>query len=153
MVVQAVCDHPLTVYGEGQQIRGMLDIRDTVECIRLAVENPADAGEFRVFNQFTEEFSVIGLAEMIKATYHRPVEIAAIENPRVEAPEHYYHAAHSRLLDLGLKPHLLSNTLIESLFALVERYRANVDPSLFEPTVRWTPEADRVGPRVATGVG
>ena len=153
LVVQAVCGHPLTVYGTGRQIRGMLDLRDTVECIRLAVENPAEPGEFRVFNQFTEEFSVIGLARMIKELFPRPVEIAMVDNPRVEAAEHYYHAAHSRLLDLGLVPHLLSDTLIESLFAITERHRHNVDPSLFEPTVRWTAEANRVGPRVAAALG
>jgi UDP-sulfoquinovose synthase len=153
LVVQAACDHPLTVYGTGRQVRGMLDIRDTVECIRLAVEHPADRGEFRVFNQFTEEFSVIGLAEMIKALYHRPVEIAMVDNPRVEAAEHYYHAAHSSLLDLGLEPHLLSGTLLESLFAITERHCGNVDPSLFEPTVRWTPEPDPVGPRAPAALG
>lgn len=151
-IVQAVCDHPLTVYGTGRQVRGMLDIRDTVESIRLEVEHPADPGEFRVFNQFTEEFSVMGLAASIKATFDHPVEIATVDNPRVEAPEHYYHAAHSRLLDLGLKPHLLSDTLIESLFAITERHRANVDPSLFDPTVRWTSQANRVGPRAAAAV-
>jgi UDP-sulfoquinovose synthase len=95
MVVQAVCGYPLTVYGSGRQIRGMLDIRDTVECIRLAAEHPANAGEFRVFNQFTEQFSVLQIAETIRAAYPGPARIAMIENPRVEAAEHYYPAVHS----------------------------------------------------------
>ncbi len=56
--VQAVTGHPLTVYGAGGQTRGMLNIRDTLACVTLALENPADRGEFRVFNQFTESFSV-----------------------------------------------------------------------------------------------
>jgi UDP-sulfoquinovose synthase len=146
LVVQAVCGYPLTVYGSGRQIRGMLDIRDTVECIRLAAEHPAEAGEFRVFNQFTEQFSVLQIAEMIRATYPGPVRIAPIDNPRVEAAEHYYHAAHSRLADLGLEPHLLSDTLIESLFAIANRHQDRIDRRLFAPSVQWTATSNRVGP-------
>jgi UDP-sulfoquinovose synthase len=146
MVIQAACGHPLTVYGTGHQIRGMLDIRDTVECIRLAVEHPADPGEFRVFNQFTEQFSVLGIAEAIRDAYPGPVRIAKIDNPRVEAAEHYYHAVHTKLVDLGLEPHLLNDTLIESLFVIARRYRGNADPSLFEPSVQWTATSSQVGP-------
>ena len=146
MVIQAACGHPLTVYGTGHQIRGLLDIRDTVECIRLAVEHPADPGEFRVFNQFTEQFSVLGIAEAIRDTYPGPVRIAKIDNPRVEAAEHYYHAVHTKLVELGLEPHLLNDTLIESLFVIAGRYRGSADPSLFEPSVRWTATSSQVGP-------
>ncbi|MCL2396266.1 MAG: NAD-dependent epimerase/dehydratase family protein, partial [Acidimicrobiaceae bacterium] len=84
MVIQAVLGVPLTVYGQGGQTRGMLNIEDTVECIRLASENPADPGEFRVFNQFTESFSVLGIAETIKAAYPGDVTIEHVDNPRVE---------------------------------------------------------------------
>jgi len=146
MVIQAACGHPLTVYGTGHQIRGLLDIRDTVECIRLAVEHPADPGEFRVFNQFTEQFSVLGIAEAIRDTYPGPVRIAKIDNPRVEAAEHYYHAVHTKLVELGLEPHLLNDTLIESLFVIAGRYRGSADPSLFEPSVQWTATSSQVGP-------
>lgn len=145
LVVQAVCGYPLTVYGSGHQLRGMLDIRDTVECIRLAAEHPAERGEFRVFNQFTEEFSVLEIAELIARTYPGTVRIHPIENPRVEEDEHYYHAAHSRLVDLGLNAHLLSDTLIGSLFSVARRHRARVDPALFAPTVRWSTTASPVG--------
>ena len=145
LIVQAVCGHPLTVYGSGHQIRGMLDIRDTVECIRIAAENPAEPGEFRVFNQFTEQFSVIQLAEMIRDTYPGHVRIARIENPRVEAAEHYYNAVHSRLIDLGLQPHNLSDTLIDSLFSITENNKQHVDPSLFDPSVRWKTTSNSVG--------
>src|SRR5262249_42103739 len=63
--VQAVAGHPLTVHGEGGQTRGFLDIRDTVRCVELAALNPAERGEMRVYNQFTEQFSVLDLAEMV----------------------------------------------------------------------------------------
>jgi len=146
MVVEAVCGYPLTVYGSGHQIRGMLDIRDTVECIRLAAEHPANPGEFRVFNQFTEQFSVLEMAEMIRDAYPGPVRIARIEDPRVEAAEHYYHAEHSRLIDLGLGPHLLNNSLIDSLFATAEKHRGHADTSLFAPSVQWTATSSHAGP-------
>ena len=99
--VQAVIGHPLTVYGTGGQTRGFLNIRDTLQCVELAVENPAERGEFRVFNQFTEQFSVAQLAELVKhAGEHLgyTVAIEHVENPRVELEEHYYNAAHTKLL-------------------------------------------------------
>jgi UDP-sulfoquinovose synthase len=137
MVIQAVLGVPLTVYGKGGQTRGMLNIEDTVECIRLASENPADAGEFRVFNQFTESMSVLGIAETIKAAYPGDVTIDHVANPRVESEEHYFKAAHTKLIDLGLQPHLLSDTLIDSMFAIAERYKDGVNLAAVAPTVQW----------------
>lgn len=136
-VIQAALGQPLTVYGKGGQTRGMLDIRDTVECLRLAVENPADRGEFRVFNQMTESFSVKQVAELVAETYSGSVEIDYLENPRWELEEHYYNVKHTGLIELGLKPHLLSDTLIESLFPIVEqnKHRVNLDNLL--PKVKW----------------
>jgi UDP-sulfoquinovose synthase len=136
-IAQAVIGHPLTVYGAGGQTRGMLDIRDTVACIELAVLNPPAAGEYRVFNQFTEQWSVRELAELVKTVAHRPVTITEIDDPRVEKQHHYYRAAHTKLLELGLQPHLLSDTLIESLFATIVTHASRVDPAAIEPTVNW----------------
>src|ERR1700733_9255192 len=115
MVIQAVLGHALTVYGNGTQTRGLINIVDTVECIRLASENPADRGEFRVFNQFTESLSVRQIAETIAEEYPGDARIQQVENPRVEAENHYYNAKHTALVDLGLKPTLLSTTLIDHL--------------------------------------
>jgi len=137
MVIQAVLGHPLTVYGTGGQIRGLINIVDTVECIRLSVEHPAEPGEFRVFNQFTESMSVSEIAETVARMYPGHCEIESVENPRVEAESHYYRAAHTRLLDLGLVPHLLSEALIGSLFAIVERNKSRADIEAIRPTVRW----------------
>ncbi len=149
LVVQAACSHPLTVYGTGGQIRGMLDLRDTVECIRIACEQPAQPGEFRVFNQFTEQFSVRALAALIQEAAGGDVPIAMIENPRVEADEHYYHAEHSGLLELGLRPHLLGDTLVQSLLGLARRHADRADRSLFAPSVRWHWTESPVGPQAA----
>jgi UDP-sulfoquinovose synthase len=137
MVIQAVLGHPLTVYGNGSQTRGMINIVDTVECIRLACEAPADRGEFRVFNQMTESKSVLEIAQTIAKEYPSEVTIDHVENPRVELYDHYYNVKHSALEDLGLEPTLLSTTLIDHLFDVVERYKDRVDMAAIMPTVKW----------------
>src|SRR5664279_697788 len=137
---QAALGYPLTVYGKGGQTRGFLDIRDTVRCIEIACLNPANPGEFRVFNQFTEQFNVLELAHMVKESGKElglNVEIEHLPDPRVEAESHYYNAKHSSLLKLGLQPHLLSNTLLDSLINIAIKYRDRIDPTQFLPTVNW----------------
>ena len=138
--VQAAIGHPLTVYGKGGQTRGFLDIRDTIRCIEIACHNPAGRGECRVFNQFTEQYSVLELAHMVKIAGHKmglDVEIRHIDDPRVELEEHYYNAKHSKLVDLGLRPHLLSDSLLESLMNIAMRYSERVDASTLMPKVNW----------------
>jgi len=142
--LQAVIGHPLTVYGKGGQTRGYLNIVDTLRCVELAVLNPAEAGEYRVFNQFTEQFSILDLARQVHeagTAYGLPVEVRHLENPRVESEEHYYNPAHTKLLDLGLEPHLLSETLIESMFVAIERHSDRVILDHIMPSTRWRPPA------------
>ena len=135
--IQAVLGLPLTVYGGGSQTRATLDIRDTVECLRLACENPADAGEFRVFNQATESFSLDEMAKVVSNAFPGSVEIEHVENPRVEIENHYYSFTHTALESLGLQPHLLSDTLLTSMFDIIEQHRDRVDLGLLAPTVNW----------------
>ena len=143
-VVQAVLGEPLSIYGEGGQTRGVIDIRDTVECLRLSSEQPAERGEFRVFNQMTESFTVNEIAKVVATSYPGEVGIENIENPRVEAESHYYNVVHSGLVDLGLTPHRLSETLITSMFDVAERYKDRVDPEALLPLVNWRRTANRV---------
>jgi len=138
--LQAVIGQPLTVYGRGGQTRGYLNIVDTLRCVELAALNPPEGGEYRVFNQFTEQFSVTDLARQVQeagADYGLEVQVNHVENPRVEAEEHYYNAVHTKLLDLGLEPHLLSETLIESMFAAIERHKDRVILDHIRPQTRW----------------
>jgi UDP-sulfoquinovose synthase len=137
MVVQAVLGHPLTVYGAGGQVRGLLNIVDTVECIRLASEHPAMPGEFRVFNQFTESMSISDIANTVSGAYPGECTIEHLVNPRVESEDHYFRAAHTRLFDLGLVPHLLGEALIDSLFAIVQHNRRRVNLAAIRPTIQW----------------
>ena len=148
-VIQAVLGEPLTVYGAGSQIRGLIDIRDTVECVRIACENPAEAGEFRVFNQMTQSLSLTQIADTVADTFPGPVRIEHLDNPRVEVYDHYYNVVHSGLVGLGLEPHLLSDTLISSLYRIVERYKDRVDLAALLPTVDWRRTENRLQPAAA----
>jgi UDP-sulfoquinovose synthase len=138
--VEAAVGMPLSVYGKGGQTRGFLDLRDTVRCVEIALLNPPARGEFRVFNQFTEQFSVLELAHMVQAAGKElglEVQVDHIPDPRVEAEEHYYNAKHSKLIELGLKPHLLSDSLLDSLMNIALRYRDRIDTTKMLPQVNW----------------
>jgi UDP-sulfoquinovose synthase len=143
---QAATGLPITVYGKGGQTRGFLDIRDTMACIALALEHPPQRGELRVFNQFTEQFTVSQLAGLVRAAragHGLQTTIVHLPNPRNEAEEHYYNAKHQRLLDLGLEPHLLSKTLLDQMIGWVEEHARAVDAdSMQNPHVTWSRGAD-----------
>ena len=141
--VQAVAGIPITVYGNGGQQRGFLNIEDTLRCVELAIQNPARAGEYRVFNQFTETFKVIELANLVtqkalEIGLH--VEIAHLANPRVELEEHYYNPVNTKLIDLGLRPHHLSDILIDSMIKRIVHYRDRIKPEIVHPSVQWRVE-------------
>ena len=138
--VEAAIGKPLTVYGKGGQTRGFLDIRDTLRCIELAILTPPRPGEYRVFNQFTEQFSVTELAQLVQRIGARKgLEIAIdyLPDPRVEAEVHYYNAKHTKLFDLGLVPHKLSDVLLDSIMDVVIRYKDRVKADTLLPKVNW----------------
>jgi UDP-sulfoquinovose synthase len=139
-VVQAVAGYPLTVYGAGGQTRGFLNIKDTLNCIQLSVENPANERELRVFNQFTETFSVNELAERVSRVGQQlgmDVVVKSIANPRKEAERHYYNPAHSGLLTLGLKPNFLTDEVLSQLMQIVLRYKNKIDTKKFMQNINW----------------
>jgi UDP-sulfoquinovose synthase len=145
---QAAIGQPLSVHGTGGQTRGFLDIRDTVRCVELAAVNPPVAGEYRVFNQFTEQFSIQDLANRVqhaRAEHGLDTEIVHQPNPRVELDTHYYNAKHQHLLDLGLHPHALADTLIEDVIAVVERNARRVRPHTLVTAVDWRKGGDGYG--------
>lgn len=138
--VQAVAGIPLTVYGKGRQRRGFLNMRDTLRCVELAVTNPAQPGEYRVFNQFTETFTVLELAELVvqqASELGLKTTIDHLENPRVELEEHHYNPTHTKLLDLGLVPHLLSDELVGSMISKIVRYKDRIKRQIILPKVKW----------------
>jgi len=139
-LVQAVAGVPLTVYGRGGQTRGYLNLRDTLQCVRLAADNPAGKGELRIYNQFTETFSVNELAAKIKSVGDAMglgVEIVPLDNPRKEREDHYYNPAHSKLLELGLQPHFMTDDVLAAMLARIVECRDRIDASRIMPRIRW----------------
>lgn len=139
-LVQAIAGVPLTVYGRGGQTRGYLNLKDTLQCVRLATEHPAAEGELRIFNQFTETFSVNHLAARVRdaaAKLQIKVEVQNVPNPRTEAEEHYYNPVHSGLTALGLQPNLLTEEVLIRLLEEVSRYKDAVRPAIIQPRTKW----------------
>ena len=140
-ITQAVAGIPLTVYGRGGQVRGYIDIRDTLQCVELVALNPPQNKELRVYNQFTEIFSVLDLAERVKAVGDRlglGVAIQPVPNPRKESEEHYYRPAHEGLLRLGLKPHYLTDDRLAEMIEYILRHRGSIDATKIMPRVSWS---------------
>lgn len=138
--VQAAVGYPLTVYGQGLQTRGYINLRDTIRCIELALASPPREGEYRVFNQITEQFSLIELVEMVvrqSKYFGLEPQIRHLPNPRVEAEQHYYNATHTRLIELGLEPHLLNESVLTSLIGLAIKHREQADRNQILPTINW----------------
>jgi UDP-sulfoquinovose synthase len=139
-VVQAVAGHPLTVYGKGGQTRGYLNIKDTLQCVRLSLEKPAKAGELRIFNQFVETFSVNQLADKVQKVGNQMgllVKTNKIANPRIEEEDHYYNPAHTGLLDLGLKPHFLTDEVLTEVLEIVLEYKKNIRVNAIFRGIKW----------------
>ena len=139
-IVQAAVGYPLTIYGKGSQIRGYLNLQDTLQCVELAVQNSVQKGELKIYNQITETFSVNELAEKvyrIGAGLGYKVEIKSIENPRKEKEEHYYNPTYSGFVELGLHPHYLTDELLVSMFKTVEKYKDNISRHKIFRGIKW----------------
>ena len=140
-LVQAVAGVPLTVYGKGGQTRGYLNLNETLQCVELAMNNPAEEGELRIMNQFVETFSVNEIADKIQRVGNQlnlNVQVQNIENPRKEAEDHYYNPAHTGLLEMGLTPHYMTDETLEALLRQVLAYRDNIDRDKIMPRVSWS---------------
>lgn len=135
-IVQAVAGYPLTVYGKGGQTRGYINIRDTMQCLQVAVEKPASRGELRILNQITETFSVMELATLVRQAGARrglDVTIEHVPNPRTEAEEHYYNPTYTGLRELGVRPHPLTAEVLDGMLAHVLKYKATIRPDIIFP--------------------
>jgi UDP-sulfoquinovose synthase len=139
-LVQAAAGVPLTVYGRGEQIRGYLNLNDTLQCVELAAVNPPENGQLRILNQFTETFSVNQLAERVQRAGRRlglEVEVESVANPRKEKEEHYYNPVHTGLLQLGLRPHYLTDDVMSGMLEKVIAHKKHIDTRRIMPRVRW----------------
>lgn len=139
-VTQAVVGYPLTVYGGGGQTRGYLNIKDTLQCIHKAADNPAKTSELRIFNQIMETLSVNDIAELTQRVGNirgHNVEIKSITNPRKEAEEHYYNPTYQGLKDIGVQPHLLTDEVMDHFFSLVEQHKENIRKDVIFKGIKW----------------
>ena len=145
--IQSALGYPLSVYGAGHQTRGYINLRDTLQCIELTIDSPPQAGEYRVFNQFTEHFSLLELAAMVgEQSKHLGLEatVEHLPNPRLESEQHYYNAVHTRLVELGLQPHLLNEGVLASMITCAIENRDQVQKNLILPTVNWRKTTNEV---------
>jgi UDP-sulfoquinovose synthase len=139
-IVQAVADYPLTVYGKGGQTRGYLNINDTLQCVHMSEQTPAEKGELRIFNQIMETFSTNGLAEKVQQVGQKrgyDVQINHLENPRKEAEEHYYNPTYQGLIELGVKPHYLTDEVLERMFHLVQDHKDKIRKEVIFQGIKW----------------
>ena len=139
-IVQAIVDYPLTVYGLGGQTRGYLNIKDTLQCVHLAEQNPAGKGKLNIYNQIMETFSANTLAELTQKVGRNlgyDVKIDHLENPRKEAEEHYYNPTYQGLQDLGVVPHYLTEESMEGIFKVVEKSKENIRKDVIFKGVKW----------------
>ena len=138
--VQSVVGFPLTIYGNGSQTRGCLNIKDTIQCVELALNNPPEQGKYEVYNQFTESFSIIQFADFVEKAaknFDIKVNIEKIKNPRVEKEDHYYNPTHTKLLDLGLKPNLLTVDMVSEMLKRILESKNDIDQNLILPSISW----------------
>lgn len=147
---QAVIGRPMTPFGKGHQKRGFLPLRDSMQCLTLAVENPPKAGEYRVFNQFEEVYDVTELAHKVQKVareFGLAAEIWNLENPRLEAEEHYYNPDHQHLLNLGYQPTHDMESELRLMIGDLLKYKARIEQrqdSLI-PDIRWDGSRKKMG--------
>jgi UDP-sulfoquinovose synthase len=140
-LVQAVNGNPLTVYGQGGQTRGYLNLNDTLKCVEIAANKPASPGELRIFNQITETFSVNELAKNVQAAAKSigiKVDIKTIENPRKESEQHYYNPSYSGLKELGFEPNLMSEDVLIEMLDLITSVKEKINADLILPRIKWS---------------
>lgn len=139
-ITQAIVGYPLTIYGKGGQTRGYLNIKDTLQCVNQSFEFPAKPGELRIFNQIMETFSVNELADLTRRagkSLGYDVEVQNLDNPRKEAEDHYYNPTYQGLIDIGVKPHYLTEEVMTGMFKIVEQFKNNIRKDVIFKGVKW----------------
>ena len=130
----------MTVYGKGGQTRGYLNINDTLQCVHMSEKTPAKKGELRIFNQIMETFSANELAEKVQRVGKKlgyDVKVDHIENPRKEAEEHYYNPTYQGLIEIGVKPHYLTDEVLEGMMHVAARFKNNIRRDVIFRGVKW----------------
>jgi nucleoside-diphosphate-sugar epimerase len=139
-LAQSLINHPLTVYGKGEQTRGYLPLKDSIQCLNIAIDNPPPAGTYRTLNQFERIYSINELANMVAKSARKAgftPSIQHIPNPRKEAESHYYNPAHQRLFDLGYTPTTDIQGELDNLVEILYPYRERIVKEVIMPKTNW----------------
>ena len=139
-MTQAISNEPMTVYGDGSQIRAYININDVMNCIEIALGNAPQKGEFRVFNQFTTMHSINELASIVSEACDfmgLSTSVENIKNPRVEKYNHYFNAKATQLIDLGLEPTYLNSKVILPMLEYLQNYSTSINKNYFKPSIIW----------------
>jgi len=137
-----VIGHPITLFGAGHQKRGFIPLPDAMQCFALALENPPEAGEYRVFNQFADVFDLTELATRVQqaaATLSMDAGICQLENLRQELETHYCNPDHERLVELGYRPAQDIDGQLVSMLEDLRPHRTRIanKQSVLIPDIRW----------------
>lgn len=137
---QAISNHPLTIYGTGQQIRGYLPLKDSIQCLNIAIDNPPKLGTYRTFNQYESTYSINNLANIVLRQAKRlglEPNAIGISNPRTEAASHIYKPISEGLRALGYIPTTDIKHEIYHLLAYILQYKDRVNHKVIKPTTNW----------------
>jgi len=139
---QVLSNHPLTIYGRGNQTRGFLTLKDSLNCITLAIKNPPKEGEYRTFNQYAIIHNINDLAFLVKKCtlelgLKTSFEINYLKNPRKELEEHYYNTSNNNLKSLGYKATTYLEPEITSILKTLSHYKDRIKKEVINPTIKW----------------
>ena len=139
---QAIANYPLSPYGLGRQKRGFIALVDSIQCLTIAIEDPPNPGEYRVFNQLDEIYSINEIAEKVRAVADQlgiDTDIRLVENPRIEMEEHFYKVDRDSLRGLGFRPTRNVNEELKIMFGDIVHFKSRVlaKRHVIAPTVRW----------------
>jgi len=138
--VQALIGMPLTIYGSGGQTRGLLPLKDSIQCLTIAIDNPPLLGEYRTLNQFESLHTVRELAFMVASVaneFHEYPVVENIDNPRKEAESHYYNPTHQKLFNLGYEPTTDIQKEITLLMPKLRQFKDRIITDSIMPKTRW----------------
>jgi len=147
-VAQAILEIPLSIYGEGEQIKGFIALEDAMECMVRLISNSPERGKYEVVNQVSGLYKLKDVADTVafvgKEKFGLNVKIQRLENPRIEAEKHPYEVVSQKLSKLGFTPKVTLEKEITRIFELLTKpeikKRIEEKQHLILPKTRWSGE-------------
>ena len=132
---------PLTVYGDGNQVTGLVSLSDTVDNFINIAKMKIAPGEHKIVHNYTFRKSINEITEAI-IDVDKTALVIHIKNPRKEMDSklkkgvevHNTLKVSHKNKDKKLKTELLN------LIGFVDRYKNNIDASVIMPKILWEKE-------------